>query len=110
MRHHRGLILHQVAREEPCGTCRHGEKLRRLQAEAIPERPPAQAPSAPSGAGAMPQVTPEKAAANRRLLEAELDDYKRTRGQRRHLRVVNNPPEGAGENEPDRVTQRRCLP
>jgi hypothetical protein len=83
---HRGLILHQSAQEEPCGCCRYGEKLRRLQAEAIPQRQPAQALSVPSSAGAVPPVTPAQAAANRRLLEAELEEYERTRG---HLRVVN---------------------
>jgi hypothetical protein len=61
---HMGMLLHQAGGEEPCGECRRGELLRRLEVEACPRRvppPPALVP-----------VTPEKAAEHRAVLLAAL--------------------------------------
>lgn len=55
---HLGMLTHQVNREEPCGMCRHGELMRRLETERVFNRP------VPLWAS----ITREDAAANRRLL------------------------------------------
>lgn len=38
---HLGMRLHQANGEQPCGECRHGEQVRRLEAETVP-LPPAE--------------------------------------------------------------------
>ncbi|GAA4626985.1 hypothetical protein GCM10023196_037430 [Actinoallomurus vinaceus] len=50
--------MHELNREKPCGVCRHGELVRRLETERAPTRP------TPRWAA----ITFEDAAANRRLL------------------------------------------
>jgi len=61
---HMGLLLHQANGEDPCGECRRGELLRRLDAEACPRRP--------SRRPWLAAVTPEKAAEHRAVLLAAI--------------------------------------
>lgn len=56
---HLGMLLHQVNGEAPCGECRRGEQIRRLEAEAV-SPPPCEPWRAP--------LTPKLAATNRRIL------------------------------------------
>lgn len=71
----RGAVAHGVAGEALCGWCLHAERLARLAAEAIPERPPAPRPVpravAAVHADAPAPITAEEAAANAALLDAE---------------------------------------
>jgi hypothetical protein len=55
---HLGMRMHQTNGEEPCGECRHGEQLRRLEAE-VAVAPPI---------SPWRVMTPRVAAENRRVL------------------------------------------
>jgi hypothetical protein len=92
----RGAKAHQAAREPWCGWCIHAERVVRLAAEAIPERPPSPLPALPAPvlrAGAPRPVTAAQAAANAALLAAELAEFEPDwigePGGGRHLRRVS---------------------
>jgi hypothetical protein len=74
---HAGMLAHQAHDEDPCGSCRSGEMLRRLQPEAI-TWPPEPLPR-PVGEFPPPEpVTMRDAARNRQVLAEEIgckDDY-----------------------------------
>lgn len=55
-----GARLHQAAGEALCADCAHREVVRRLALEGIPTRPTSE--------DSFPEITPERAAANRRVL------------------------------------------
>jgi len=67
-----GMIAHQTAGEKPCGWCIQAETAARLAAEAITWRP--------APAGAMEPVTSERAAVNRAILTAEVEEFERGHG------------------------------
>lgn len=70
----RGMIAHQSAGEDPCGWCRGAEAVARLSAEGVPSGLPA--------ANVMEPVSGERAAVNRFVLAAEVEEFERGHGAR----------------------------
>ena len=68
----RGMVAHQAAAEEPCGWCAHAETAARLSAESVTWHAPRPDPLKP--------VSPERAAVNRAVLAAEVEEFERGHG------------------------------